>query len=118
MDCATFLNRIREKAGGSAGMILVHEGIVRATSRNGTPVAGIDVAVDHDRLRAIVEEARTRPGIVAVEVEVREGRFAVGEDIMLLGVAGDVRENVIQVLSETLDRIKTEATRKQEHFYG
>ncbi len=33
---------------------------------------------------------------------------------MLLGVAGDVRQNVIHALAVTLDRIKQEVTKKQE----
>ncbi len=118
MDIVTFLQQLKKKSSGRAGMILVHNGIVRETARDGSPVTCVDVVLDSKKLHSILEEARTRPGIVAVEVEVREGRLAVGEDIMLLGVAGDVRENVIKVLSETLDRIKTEATRKQEHPSG
>jgi molybdopterin synthase catalytic subunit len=42
--------------------------------------------------------------------------LAVGEDVMLLVVAGDVRENVIAVLRDTLDAIKSEVTRKTEYF--
>jgi molybdopterin synthase catalytic subunit len=40
----------------------------------------------------------------------------VGDDIMHLMVAGDIRENVISVLSETLDAIKTKVTKKTEYL--
>jgi molybdopterin synthase catalytic subunit len=38
----------------------------------------------------------------------------VGDDIMLLVVAGDIRENVIAVLNDTLNAIKTSVTNKTE----
>jgi molybdopterin synthase catalytic subunit len=37
---------------------------------------------------------------------------------MFLVVAGDVRENVIAVLQDTLQAIKTKVTRKTEDFEG
>jgi len=50
-------------------------------------------------------------------VDIRDGReLAVGDDVMLLAVAGDVRENVIAVLSDALNDIKKTVTRKTEHF--
>lgn len=116
MDYAGFWHMLRKKAGGHAGMILIHNGVVRNRSRDGRPVEAIDVRVDWSRLHDILDEARKRPGIVSVEAEVREGTLRVGEDIMLLGIAGDVRENVIRVLSDTLERIKREVTAKREVF--
>ncbi len=97
-----------------AGMVLIHNGIVRASSKDGTAVTGIYVEADFARLEKILDEARKMPGIVAVEAEVALGRLDVGDDIMLLGVAGDIRENVIAVLSSTLNRIKAEVTSKKE----
>ena len=35
---------------------------------------------------------------------------------MLLVVAGDIRENVIAVLTDTLNQIKTTVTEKTEYF--
>ena len=100
-----------------AGMILCHNGIVRATSRDGRPVSGLRVAVDHERLGRILEQARQRPGIVDVRVEIAEDRdLSVGDDVMLLLVAGDIRENVLKTLSETLEAIKTTVTQKTEFF--
>ncbi len=115
VDLNKFFSRLRgipeiEKA----GMILFHVGIVRSFSRDGRPVKDVWLRVDRERLEGIIAEARQRPGIVAVEVEVFEGRREVGEPLMVLAVAGDFRENVIKVLSETLDRIKAEVTHKEE----
>lgn len=98
-----------------AGMVLCHNGVVRETSRAGQPVSGLRIAVDHDRLRAILDEQRQRPGIVDIQVEIVENRdLTVGDDVMGLVVAGDIRENVIAVLAETLDQIKKTVTRKTE----
>jgi molybdopterin synthase catalytic subunit len=109
-----FLKDMKEKAGTSAGMILVHNGVVRDCTRDGMPVSAVEVSVDWSRLKEIIDEARRFPGIKAVEVEINECRLKVGDDIMLLGVAGDVRENVLHALTYALNRIKKEVTRKKE----
>ena len=98
-----------------AGMILCHNGVVRETSRDGTPVSGLRIAVDHARLAEVLKEQRRRPGIVDIQVEIVENSdLTVGDDVMGLVVAGDIRENVISVLAETLDLIKKTVTKKTE----
>ena len=100
-----------------AGMVLCHNGVVRATSRDGRNVSGLRVAVDHDRLEAILNRARQTPGIVDIQVEIAEDRnLSVGDDVMVLIVAGDIRENVIRTLENTLNDIKTSVTSKTEYF--
>ena len=100
-----------------AGMILCHNGVVRDTSRDGRKVSGLNLSVDHEKLRQVIETHKKKPGIVEILVEIAENRpLAVGEDIMLLVVAGDVRENVITVLSDTLNAIKKTVTQKTEFF--
>jgi molybdopterin synthase catalytic subunit len=102
---------------GSAGMILCHNGVVRNCSRDGRKVSGLRVSVDHGRLGEILEEARRRPGIVDVQVSIAEGRdLRVGDDVMFLAVAGDVRENVLAVMTDTLEAIKTTVTHKTEFY--
>lgn len=100
-----------------AGMVLYHNGVVRATSREGREVTGLEISVDHGILADILSEAKARPGIVEVLVHIQEGRpLIVGDDVMFLAVAGDIRENVIETLSHTLNRIKAEATSKTQFF--
>ncbi len=100
-----------------AGMILCHNGVVRETSRDGRPVSGLSVKVDWDKLSAIVEKQKSRPGIVEILVEVLEGDdLKVGDDVMYIVVAGDIRENVIETLSNTLNEIKATVTSKTEFF--
>jgi molybdopterin synthase catalytic subunit len=99
------------------GMILCHNGVVRGTSRDGRKVSGLRVVVDHDRLAAVLAEQRARPGIIDIQVEIAEGTdLVVGDDVMLLVVAGDIRENVIQSLTDTLNAIKGSVTTKTEYF--
>jgi molybdopterin synthase catalytic subunit len=96
------------------GMILCHNGVARATSRDGKPVAGLIVRADRARLAEIIGEIKHRPGIIEVLAEVREGERRVGDDIMLVVVAGDFRENVFAALMDCVNLIKSEVTRKTE----
>lgn len=99
------------------GMVLCHQGVVRATSRDGRPVRGLKVAVDERRLEETIREKKELPGVVEILVQINaDTDLKVGDDVMGLVVAGDVRENVIAALSETLNAIKTEVTRKTEYF--
>ena len=114
MNLVEFVAKLKKRASGDAGMILIHNGIVRNSSRDGRPVESIEVKVDWGKLSQILADTRKLPGITAAEAEIQEGRLGVGEDIMLLGLAGSTREYVIATLAFTLDRIKKEVTRKQE----
>jgi len=100
------------------GMVLFHCGVVRSASRDGRTVRELDIEVDRKRLGKILDEMRRSVGIVEVLAEVREGKLVPGEDIMLVAVAGDIRENVFPVLMETVSRIKGEVTRKTEIYPG
>ncbi len=99
------------------GMILCHNGVVRGTSRDGRAVKGLRVAVDHQKLEQIVADQKKIAGIIDIKVEIAADRdLAVGDDVMLLAVAGDIRENVIKVLTDTLNLIKSTVTNKTEYF--
>ncbi len=118
MDLNKMLTQIKSHPHISrAGMILCHNGVVRATSRDGRSVTGLAVEVDHQRLAAVLDQQRRRPGIVDIQVEIAENtNLHIGDDVMMLIVAGDIRDNVIAVLKDTLNAIKTTVTRKREFF--
>ena len=100
-----------------AGMILCHNGVVRSTSRDGRKVSGLTIAVDNEKLEQVIASNKKTPGIVEILVEFNANRnLAVGDDVMFLVVAGDIRENVIQVLADTLNAIKSTVTSKTEFF--
>ena len=99
------------------GMILCHNGVVRRTSRDGRRVSGLRISVNHEKLKQVINANKQKPGIIEILVEIAENRdLAVGEDLMLLLVAGDIRENVIGVLKETLDAIKSSVTEKAQFY--
>ena len=111
----TWLEEI--KAGPDAariGMYLMHNGVVRGTARDGTPVTGMDLTYDHDRLSGIVQEIKARPGVIALKVWINEGSLAVGDDIMRVLVGGDIRENVFGALQELVRLVKTECVKEWE----
>jgi len=118
MDLNLLLESIKKQPDyDKVGMILCHNGVVRGTSRDGRAGKGLRVAVDHQKLADIVSAQKKIAGIVDINVEIAEDRdLAVGDDVMLLVVAGDIRENVIAVLTDTLNLIKGTVTKKTEYF--
>ncbi|MBI9083232.1 MAG: molybdenum cofactor biosynthesis protein MoaE [Desulfobacterales bacterium] len=118
MNLAHMMETIRKHPDfHKAGMVLAHNGVVRATSRDGREVTGLRVKVDRAGLDRLVAAQKKRPGIVEILVEIASDRdLVVGDDVMFLVVAGDVRENVITTLQETLNAIKTTVTHKTEYF--
>lgn len=118
MNCNELIEKVKSHPDyHKVGMILCHNGVVRQSSRDGRRVTGLQVQVDNQRLEKILEAYRSRPGIVEVLVEIAQDRpLAVGDDIMWMVVAGDVRENVIATLTDALNDVKTTVTSKTEFF--
>lgn len=113
----TLIDRVKAHPDyAKVGMILCHVGIVRGTSRDGRAVSGLNLTVDHEALDLILTEQRKRRGIVEILVKVQEGALKVGDEVMLIVVAGDLRDHVIPVLEDTLNAIKKRVTYKTEHF--
>ncbi len=96
------------------GMILCHNGVVRATSRDGRPVSEVTVRADRKRLESVLAEIKAMPGIIEVLAHVNEGTLKVGQDVMYVVVAGDFRENVFDAIVAAVNRIKAEVTTKKE----
>jgi len=99
------------------GMIATHLGVVRGTSRNGQVVTGIEVVYDHGALHGIIHDIKNMPGIIDVLVDTSEGRLNIGDEILAVAVAGDIREHVFAALMDAVNRIKAEASKKQEFFF-
>jgi molybdopterin synthase catalytic subunit len=118
MNIQTMLEQIKKHPDyHKTGMILCHNGVVRATSREGDEVTGLEITVDHDRLSRIISEQKNRPGIVEILIHINEGKLLkVGDDVMFLVVAGNIRENVIAVLADTLNLVKSQVTSKKQFF--
>jgi molybdopterin synthase catalytic subunit len=115
MDLSSMISRIKKHPDfHRAGMILCHNGVVRAHARGGEPVKELTVRADRGRLEEIIAEIRKRPGIVEVLAEVREGKLKPGDDVMLIAVAGDFRENVFAALRDAVEMVKAGVTQKTE----
>jgi len=96
------------------GMILVHNGIVRATAKDGKRVGAMKLSCNQTKLEAIVREWKKKEGIVDIRVWINEGLLQVGDDIMNVCVAGRFRTDVLPVLQELLTIIKKEIVREEE----
>lgn len=119
MGVQSLIDEIKKRPGfaENVGMILAHNGVVRGWSRDGRKkVVAMEVKPDELKMADICQELGSRPGIFAISAQANEGMLNPGDDALYLVVAGDVRENVINVLRELLDRVKKEAMTKREIF--
>jgi len=118
MDVNALIDQIKQRSDyAQVGMILCHNGVVRGTSRDGRPVNGLRVTVDREKLDSVLTEHKNRPGITEILVEINaDCDLKVGDDVMALVVAGDIRENVLATLSDALNAIKSTVTGKTEFF--
>ena len=96
------------------GMILVHNGVVRATAKTGSAVRGMLLSYDRDKLAEAITSAKAREGVVEVRVWLNEGELNVGDDIMKVLVAGRFRSDVLPVLQDLLTFLKTEVVKEKE----
>jgi molybdopterin synthase catalytic subunit len=99
----------------NVGMVLIHNGTVRGWSRaDRSTVTKLEVHADESKIESLKSEYEQKSGIYKILVEARSGVMVPGDDLLFIIVAGDIRENVKPVLSELLDRIKSEAVAKTE----
>lgn len=114
-DVEQWLREVKAQPGSEGiGMVLVHDGVVRGTSRSGDPVRGMRLDVDRDRLAEVLADAASWPGILAVRAWVSEGDLTVSDDIMKVLVAGDIREHVFGALQRLVGLIKNEVVIETE----
>ena len=100
-----------------AGMILCHNGIVRGSDRTGgRRVSALKIVVNRPEIDRVRSWAESQTGIVAVAINALEGEFQVGDDVLYVVVAGDIREHVFSVMREVVERIKAEGVSKTEFY--
>jgi len=119
MNISDLIDRVKKHPEfAKAGMILCHNGVVRETSAAGNRrVESLVVEADYDKLAEILERHKQMPGIIEILAEIADGRkLMVGDDIMALVVAGDVRTNVIPVMASLIDAVKATVTSKTETY--
>lgn len=104
------------------GMYLVHNGIVRKTSRkkvrlgdlNAPDVNTIDFSYDAALVEQAVQETYEMPGIYYIRTWLNSGSLEVGEDIMYVLVGGDIRPHVVDALQSLVEKIKTKCVKEIE----
>ena len=96
------------------GMILLHNGMVRATAKDGGKVQAMNLSYDKAKLEAPVCEFKKRDGIADIKAWINEGHLHVGDDIMNVCVAGRFRKDVLPVFQELITMIKTEIVKEEE----
>jgi molybdopterin synthase catalytic subunit len=89
---------------------------IRPSSRDGKAVSGIDVEFDNEKIEEIIRDIKSRPGIVDILIQTNSGHLEVGEEIVAVVVAGDIRENVFPALIHAVNRVKSEASTKKENL--
>lgn len=110
----------------SCGMFLAHNGVVRETPKSevrgvetdgvapGHKVGGMVFGYDRAKVEQAIEATRAMPGIFYVRVWLNEGELAVGDDIMLVLIGGDIRPHVIDALQQLVGTIKIECVTEVE----
>lgn len=120
-----WLNELKsDPRAGEVGMYLIHNGVVRATSRATVregrrdvgKVTGLMLSYDADKAEAAVCDALNMPGIVFVRYHIFEGNLKVGDDMMYVLVAGDIRPHVMEALNILVGRLKSECVTETELF--
>lgn len=100
----------------SLGMIIAHNGIVRATAKDGKPVKAMKLSYDRGMLENVVKTYKAREGIADIRVWINEGNLNIGDDIMNVCVAGRFRTDVLPALQELLAIIKKDIVREKEIY--
>ncbi len=96
----------KAKENPKVGIVLLHNGIVRATSKKGDVVNGLTVKADKKKIKDIENEAKKKKGIFYCKIKINEGKLNVGEDIMQVLVAADFRKNCFPVMEKIIDGVK------------
>lgn len=104
----------KEAPANMLGMILSHNGIVRATGKDGGKVGSMNLSYDRAKLDKAVGEFKKKEGIVDIRVWINEGHLKIGDDIMFVCVAGRFRKDVLPVFQELISMIKTEIVSEEE----
>jgi molybdopterin synthase catalytic subunit len=110
-----WIKEIKEQcAPEELGMILVHNGIVRATSKNGGKVVTMRTVYDRSKLNKTIVALKKKEGIADIRAWINEGVLQIGDDIMKVCVAGRFRKDVLPVFQELLSIIKTDIITEEE----
>lgn len=128
-ECAPSLDAWLKEAkaapdAGRIGMYLVHNGVVRETSRRAVrdgdraagPVRGMLFSYDPEKVDAAAADTRRMDGVCCVKVWLNRGELRVGDDLMQVLIGGDIRPHVADALKYLVERIKDECVTETELY--
>ena len=104
------------------GMLLIHNGIVRATARpaeapeRDARVVAVDFSYDKAGLEAALKEALSWEGVYYVQAWLNEGRVEVGESLMYVLIGADIRPHAISALEKLVGHIKSQLVEERELY--
>ena len=124
IDVSKWLSEAKKEAAAKeCGMFLIHNGVVRITSKAearqgiaGPAVSRMNFSYDKAGVDSAVGRALQMPGIKLVRVWLADGVLSVGDDIMYVMVGGDIRPHVIDCLNGLVGEIKNKCVREDEIY--
>jgi molybdopterin synthase catalytic subunit len=112
---SAWLKEVKESADPKElGMILMHNGVVRGTSKYGAAVQGMKLSYDEGKLVDLLNKYKEHDGILEIKAWINSGELSVGDDIMYLMVAGRFRTDVFPIFETVLSAIKKEVVKEME----
>ena len=114
----------KDKNASKIGMYLVHNGIVRESSKakvryneeNTKPVVGMKFSYNEAKLNQVIKDTYEMPGIYYIKTWLNDGILNVGDDIMYILIGGDIRPHVIDALDSLVSKIKNECVIEEEIY--
>ena len=120
----SWLKEAKEAAGcDSNGMYLIHNGVVRSTSKASVsgsgpsdPVVSMEFSYSDESVAGAIKNASAMEGITCVKVWLNSGTLKVGDDLMFVLVGGDTRPHVFSALQALVSELKTQCVTEREIF--
>ncbi len=116
-DLSAALQRIKSNSQPEKlGMILIHNGVVRQSSRDGTKtVSGMTLSYDRKQLEEIISSAKQNPCVADIAIWINEGELKVGDDIMYVILAGERRSCLLPIFEWIIEKLKNDVVKEVEH---
>jgi len=103
----------KDSSYSKAGAIALFIGVVRGETFEGEKVEKLTIEAYEEKakevLNKISDDLSLKPGVINVQIHHLLGEFNVGDDLVYVAVAGAHRKDVFPVLTEAVERYKSEA---------
>ncbi len=130
-DIAQWLQEVKERElAKECGMYLIHNGVVRATSRTQVREGAItrqagesnkqqkvqSLFFDYypEKVLDAISETKNMPGVFCVRVWLNRGQLRIGDDMMFVLIGGDIRPNVSAALAFLVGELKERCVTETE----